>query len=64
MLYKNNSDSIDNPKNPAGRYVTTAEIANMAVVLVSEIGKMIIGDTVYMTGGAGLITFDDITYSF
>ena len=38
------------------------EIANMAVFLVSDMGRLIVGDIVYMTGGAGTITVDDIPY--
>lgn len=56
MIFKNNS--------PIGRYVLPEEIANMAVVLTSPLGRTILGDTIYMTGGAGLITLDDIDYSF
>ena len=51
-------------KIPLGRYVLPEEIANMAVFLVSGMGKSIIGDVVYMTGGAGVISFDDVNYSF
>lgn len=40
------------------------EIANMAVVLASGMGRMVVGDIVYMTGGAGLITLDDTYYQF
>ena len=47
---------------PAGRFAACEEIASMAVKLVSESGRMIIGDMVYMTGGAGNLTFDDIIY--
>ena len=47
-----------------GRYALPEEIANMAVVLVSACGKMIIGDIIYMTGGAGTITLDDVPYIF
>ena len=32
------------------------EIASMAVYMVSDAGRMIVGDTVYMTGGSGTIT--------
>ena len=35
---------------------------NLATILVSNIGKMIFGDTIYATGGAGVITYDDTTY--
>ena len=38
------------------------EIANMAVILTSGLGRMIVGDIVYMTGGAGIITFDDVNF--
>lgn len=63
QITKNTKEiAIDN--NPAGRYSMPEEIANMAVVLTSGMGKMIIGDIVYMTGGAGLITLDDTYYQF
>ena len=29
------------------------EIANIAVMLVSDMGNLIVGDTVYVTGGSG-----------
>lgn len=48
--------------NPAGRYVTPEEVANGALFLVSDLGKMIVGDIIYMTGGAGITTVDDIIY--
>lgn len=51
-------------QTPLGRYVLPEEIANMAVFLVSEMGRSVIGDIVYMTGGAGVIGFDDMKYSF
>ena len=40
------------------------EIANMAVILVSDMGRSIMGDIVYMTGGAGILTYDDVNYGF
>ncbi len=46
------------------RHIMPEEIANMAVVLVSGIGKTIIGDVVYMTTGCGVITYDDIPCEF
>lgn len=64
MLNKDSGD-ISKPGSPIGRYAMPEEIANMAVVLVSALGKTIVGDTIYMTGGSGLITFDDVGgYSF
>lgn len=50
--------------NPLGRFVMPGEIANMAVFLVSNMGRSIIGDMVFMTGGSGIVTFDDVKYSF
>lgn len=57
-------EDISFKTNPTGRYALPEEIANMAVILVSNMGRMVVGDIVYMTGGAGLITFDDINYQF
>ena len=51
-------------KSLTGRYALPEEIANMAVILVSDMSRMVVGDIVYMTGGAGLISNEDITYSF
>ena len=31
----------------------------MAVILTSNMGRMVVGDIVYMGGGAGIVTFDD-----
>lgn len=50
--------------NPTGRYATAQEIANLAVVLISDLGRMVVGDVLYATGGSGLITFDDTKYEF
>lgn len=61
MLHRDGHD-ITFEKNPMGRFAMPEEIANMAVVLVSDIGRMVVGDIVYMTGGAGVITYDDIEY--
>lgn len=64
MLMKDGYEGIERVQSPAGRYATAEEIADMAVILVSSLGKMIVGDTLMMTGGAGVITFDDVPYSF
>lgn len=62
MLVKAENPNLSLPTNPSGRYALPEEIANMAVVLTSGLGRMIVGDIVYITGGAGIITFDDINY--
>ena len=52
-------DGIDLVKNPLKRYAMPEEIANMAVIMCSDLGNTIIGDTLFMTGGAAVVTFDD-----
>lgn len=64
MLMGDDHGSITNNGNPIGRYALPEEIAGMAVVLTSAMGKTVIGDIVYMTGGAGVVTYDDMDYSF
>lgn len=55
MMNKKEDESIF-CTNPAGRYVMPDEIANIAVMLASDLGNMIIGNTVYVTGGSGTIS--------
>ena len=56
LLGKNGDGDLYNPINPSNRYATPEEIAELAAFMVSEKGKLIIGDTFYITGGAGTIT--------
>lgn len=62
MLVNGDNPNLSLPNNPSGRYALPEEIANMAVVLTCGFGRMIVGDIIYITGGAGVITFDDINY--
>lgn len=64
LMKEKNGDSIFHPKSLTGRYATPEEIANLAVVLVSDMGKMIVGDIIYATGGAGVVTNEDMNFSF
>lgn len=64
MMLKNGENNMNLERIPLGRYILPEEIANMAVMLVSEMGRAVMGDIVYMTGGAGLLTYDDVNYSF
>ena len=41
---------------PAGRMATVDEIANHALALLSEMGDMVVGSTLYVTGGSGITT--------
>lgn len=54
-LYKTDS--------PIRRWALPVEIANMAVMLVSDVCRTVIGDVLYMTGGAGLLTNEDMSYN-
>ena len=54
--------NLDYDNAPAGRYSDPVEIANLAVFMISGMGRMIVGDTVYVSGGCGNLTFDDIEY--
>ena len=60
MLQRDETQGIESDRNPMGRLVSPHEIANMAVILTSGLGRSIVGDIVYMTGGASLITLDDV----
>lgn len=55
----NPQESINNPRNPTGRLVTVEEIGNMAVVMVSSLARMVVGDVMYVTGGGAITTYDD-----
>ena len=61
-MIKSDGSDLNYENAPAGRYSDPNEIANLAVFLISDMGRMIVGDTVYITGGCGNLTFDDIKY--
>ena len=50
------------PEIDAKRMSTVSEISSMAVRLVSNECRMIVGEMINITGGAGTLTFDDIKY--
>ena len=62
MLVDDDCADLTNENVPAGRYATPEEIADIAVVLVSDLSRMIVGDVICMTGGCGNLTFDDADY--
>lgn len=62
MLISDKHENLNLEWAPNKRYGTPEEIGNLAVILVSNMGRLIVGDTIYATGGAGVITFDDATY--
>ena len=55
LLGVNEGDSIFTDDNRVGRYAMPDEIATYAKLMVSDLGKMIIGDTLYISGGRGTI---------
>lgn len=59
MLGKKEGDSIYNEFSPSGRYALPSEIAELALFMVSDLGNLIIGDTFYITGGSGTISYHD-----
>ena len=56
MLGLKEGDDIDLPNNPSGRFAMPKEIAELAVMLISDAGQLVVGDTLYVTGGAGTTT--------
>lgn len=50
--------NIHNRKNPSGRFALPEEIASLAVLLVSSNGRLIVGSSLYATGGSGTISFE------
>ncbi len=63
-MLSHDSNDIDLPSNPSGRFALPEEIAGFAVMLCSDAGRMVVGDVLYMTGGSGVTTFDDLNYDF
>ena len=55
-------ENLVHTRIPSERYVTAEEVASLAVKMVSESGRMIMGDMVYITGGAGNLTYEYIDY--
>ena len=64
MLIKDDKANMYLGRIPLGRYIMPEEIANMAVILVSDMGRSIMGELIYMTGGAANLTYDDVKYGF
>lgn len=50
-----NGDNIFTTLNPIYRYTMPNEVAEYALLLGSELGNTIVGDTIYMSGGRGII---------
>jgi NAD(P)-dependent dehydrogenase (short-subunit alcohol dehydrogenase family) len=65
MLMPNGvNENIANSKTLTGRYARPEEIANMSVIMVSGMCRMVVGDVLYMTGGSGTLYHEDVNYNF
>ena len=62
MIKNDRDDDITRQQYPMDRLITPEEVANLAVFLVSDMGRTIVGQTIYMSSGLGIITVDDIDY--
>lgn len=63
MLRKDDNNNLINTTCPLGRWILPEEIANGALFLVSDLGRAVVGDIVYMTGGAALLSYEDMNYN-
>lgn len=57
MIKKDGDDNLYYENQPSRRYMTAQEVANLAIFMVSQNGDMIVGDTFYITGGSGIISY-------
>ena len=62
LLVNMAKENISCKNSPSKRFATSQEIANMAVILTSNLSRMVVGDVIYMTGGCANLTYDDINY--
>lgn len=58
MLGMRRDGNLTNLANPSGRYADPREIANLACLLLSTYADLVVGQTVYTSGGAGTICID------
>ncbi len=64
FLGPNKGKSFARPRMPGGRLIAESEVANLAVVLVSSLGRMVLGSILYVTAGCGNLTQDDCRFTF
>ncbi len=57
MLGREEGDTLYLEANPAKRYATTTEIGQLAVYMVSDLCNLVVGDTFYISGGSGTISY-------
>lgn len=64
MIQRENLEDLYSDTVPIKRVALPVEIANMSVVMVSDLCRTVIGDTLYMTGGSGIVSNEDMSYDF
>ena len=57
-------DDLTHKYGLTGRMAHPIEVANLAVVLVSNMCRMVIGDIIHVSGGAGNVYNEDVVYHF
>lgn len=57
------ADDLTSRNVPSGHLTSVEEMAGVALMLVSPMGRSIVGDCVYATGGCGVITVDDLQHA-
>ena len=64
LMNGDNGGNMFHTRNLLGRYALPQEIGNMAVILISDMSRTVIGDTLFMSGGGGIITNEDVEFNF
>lgn len=57
MVKKDGNKNLYYEAQPSHRFITAQEVANLATFMISNSGDMIVGDTFYITGGSGTISY-------
>ncbi len=58
MMGYSEGSSITFKSSPSGRYATPEEVAYLATYLVSDMANLVVGDTIYISGGSGTISYE------
>lgn len=57
MLGRDENDTLYMEESPVKRYAVSAEIGQMAVYMASDFCNLVVGDTLYMSGGTGIVKY-------
>lgn len=57
MLGRKEEDTLYTDCIPAKRFATPSEIGQLAVIMVSDMCNLVVGDTFYISGGSGTIKY-------